>query len=30
MERMWGGVAGYLDAAGMLPGNIDRVSAKLT
>ena len=30
MDRRWGGVAGYLDAAGMLPGNIDRVSSKLT
>ena len=30
IERRWGGVAGYLEAAGMAPSTIDRVAAKLT
>ena len=30
IERRWGGVAGYLEAAGMDPSTIDRVAAKLT
>ena len=30
LRRSWGGVAGYLEAAGTAPGTIDRVAAKLT
>ena len=30
IERRWGGVAGYLEAAGMAPSTIERVAAKLT
>ena len=30
IERKWGGVASYLEAAGMTPSNIDLVSSKLT
>ncbi len=30
IERRWGGVAGYLEAAGMAPSTIDRVAAKLS
>ena len=30
LETRWGGVATYLDAAGMTPADIDRLSAKLT
>jgi protein-tyrosine phosphatase len=30
IERRWGGVSGYLEAAGMAPSTIDRVAAKLT
>jgi protein-tyrosine phosphatase len=29
MRRRWGGVEGYLEAAGMTPSTIDRVSSKL-
>ena len=29
IERRWGGVASYLEAAGMRPADIDRVAAKL-
>lgn len=29
LDRTWGGVAGYLEAAGMKPGDIDQVSARL-
>ena len=29
LDRRWGGVAGYLEAAGVTPADIDRVSAKL-
>jgi protein-tyrosine phosphatase len=30
LDRKWGGVAGYLEATGMSPANIDRVSSKLS
>ncbi len=30
MDRKWGGVEGYLDAAGMTGANIERVGARLT
>ena len=30
IERRWGGVAGYLEVAGMAPSTIDRVAARLT
>lgn len=30
IDRTWGGVAGYLEAAGMAPSAIDRAGAKLT
>ena len=29
LRRVWGGVAGYLEAAGTPPGTIDRVASKL-
>ena len=29
IERKWGGVAGYLEAAGVTPANIDRLSTRL-
>jgi protein-tyrosine phosphatase len=29
LDRKWGGVPSYLEAAGMTPANIDRVAAKL-
>ncbi len=29
LQRKWGGVPSYLEASGMTPSNIDRVSAKL-
>jgi hypothetical protein len=29
MEHKWGGVPGYLEAAGMTPTNIERVAARL-
>jgi protein-tyrosine phosphatase len=30
LERRWGGVESYLEAAGVAPANIDRLTAKLT
>ena len=29
VEQRWGGVAGYLEAAGVTPDNIDRLSCRL-
>ena len=29
MDRKWGGVEGYLEAAGMTPRNIDRLTTRL-
>jgi hypothetical protein len=29
LEKKWGGVPSYLEAAGMTPANIDKLSSKL-